>query len=125
MILSDYIIKDAASGKLSLIGIFNGLFAQRFPCTHPLICIYVALTGGRGHVPCNLRMVPLGGGAEVFSLQGTVNFADPVAVPEIVFQIQQMQVKEPGMYSIEFIAGGELLGSRNLQVGLAPNSPPR
>lgn len=125
LIVSDYVIKDAASGKLSLIGIFNGLYAQRFPCTHPLLCIYVSLAGGRGSVPCTLRMVPLGGGAEVFSLPGNVNFNDPAAIGEIIFQIQQTTIKEPGMYSIEFIANSELLGSRTLQVGLAPNNPPR
>ncbi|MCW8130909.1 MAG: hypothetical protein KIS92_11200 [Planctomycetota bacterium] len=116
LILCDYVIKDVATGKLSLIGIFNGLYAHRFPCTHPMLYIYVALTDGRGNVPCRLRMVPLGGGPEVFALQGHVTFGDPTAVGEIIFPIPQLQIPAPGVYAIEFLANGELLGSRKLQV---------
>lgn len=127
LIVCDHIIREAGSGKLSLFGIFNGLFSPRFPCTHPVLWIYVALTDGRGNVPCRLRIVPLAGGPEVMSMDGRVNFTDPTAVGELIFQLQQLKFPAPGTYSIEFSADGELLGTRKLQVAPVPPSiqPPQ
>ncbi len=120
MVLCDTIIREMGTNKLSLIGTFNGLFAQRFPCTHPSLSVYVVLTNGRGRVPCLLRMTSLEEGKEVFAYPGRVEFVDPLSVIELDFKIQQLRLEQPGEYSIEFVADGEFLGSRKLRVKSAP-----
>ena len=45
IILCDSVIREAQTNKLSLIGTFNGIFANHFPCTHPTLSVYIALTG--------------------------------------------------------------------------------
>lgn len=120
MVLCDTIIREMGTNKLSLIGTFNGLFAQRFPCTHPSLSVYVVLTNGRGRVSCLLRMTSLEDGQEVFSYPGEVDFSDPLSVIELDFKIQQLRLEKEGEYSIELIADGEFLGSRKLRVQSVP-----
>jgi hypothetical protein len=123
MVLCDHIIREAGSNKFSLIGTFNGLWAPRFPTVHPSMAVYVALSDGRGLVPCCLRMRAMETGKEVFSLKGQVEFRDPAAIAELVFQIQQARFEAPGNYSLEFVASNDLLSTRRLMVQQSP--PPR
>jgi len=120
MVLCDLTIREQETQKLSLIGTFNGLFAGKFPCIHPSLSVYVALTGGRGVVPCALDMTSLRTGNSIFSLPGKVEFKDPIMVSEMVLQIQQIRFEEPGDYAIDFFADGEMLCSRKLRVQQAP-----
>jgi hypothetical protein len=123
LLLCDSTIREVGTNKLSLIGTFNGLFSRNFPCTHPSLTVYAALTDGRGRVPCQLRMHYAETRKEVLSLKGHVDFHDPTGVAELIFQLQQLTFERPGDYEIEFIAEGELLGTRKLRVQTAPQLP--
>jgi hypothetical protein len=113
LVLCDTIIREAGTNKLSLIGTFNGIFTQAFPCTHPSLSVYIAITEGRGRVQCKLRMTSVDG-QTVFELPGQIEFAGPNSVGELVFQLQQIRFEQPGVYAIEFWAGDDLLASRRL-----------
>ncbi len=113
-VLCDQIIREMGTNKLSLIGTFNGIFANNFPCTHPALSVYIAITEGRGKVPCKLRMTSLSNDQIIFELPGQIDFVGPTHVGELVFQLQQIRFEEPGVYAVEFLAGGEVLGSRKL-----------
>jgi len=123
LVLCDSTIREVGSGKISLIGTFNSLFAHHFPCVHPTLSVYAALSDGRGMVPCQLRMTCLETGAKVFGVNGQVDFKDPTSVAELCFQFNQMPLEKPGIYSIEFFADGELLGNRKLKVEQAKPQP--
>jgi hypothetical protein len=114
LMLCDTIIRESGTNKLSLIGTFNGVFASSFPCTHPSLSVYIAITEGRGRVPCILRMTSLDANTVVFELPGQIEFGGPTSVGELVFQLQQIKFEHPGVYAIEFWADGELLGSRKV-----------
>ena len=120
LILCDHTIREAVTNKVSLIGVFNGLWARRFPFVHPSLCVYAALTDGRDRVPCCLRLRHSDTDRQLFALQGEVNFADPTSVPEMVFEIQHLRFEQPGDYLMEFLADGELLGARKFRVQAAP-----
>jgi hypothetical protein len=113
LVLCDTIIREVGTNKLSLIGTFNGIFANNFPCTHPSLSVYIAITEGRGKVPCKVRMTSVDG-QTVFELPGQLEFAGPNSVGELVFQLQQIRFERPGVYAIEFWAGDDLLASRRL-----------
>jgi hypothetical protein len=113
LVLCDTIIREVGTNKLSLIGTFNGIFANNFPCTHPSLSVYIAITEGRGKVPCKVRMTAVDG-QTVFELPGQLEFAGPNSVGELVFQLQQIRFERPGVYAIEFWAGNDLLASRRL-----------
>ena len=124
LIVCDGTIREAGTNKLSLIGTFNGLFAPHFPCVHPTLSVYIALTDGRGIVPCLLRMTNLENGAEIFSLQGQVDFQDPTGIAELVFQLQQLKFECPGLYALDFLSDRNLLGTRKLRVQVVEQSGP-
>ena len=116
LILCDSIIREAQTNKLSLIGTFNNVFAASFPCTHPNISVYIAITKGRGRIACKLRMTSLTDDRMIFELPGQIEFGGPITVGELAFQLQQIRFETPGVYAVEFWAGGDLLGSRKLNV---------
>jgi hypothetical protein len=114
LVLCDSIIREAGTNKLSLIGTFNGVFSNTFPCTHPSLSVYLAITEGRGKVPCILRMTSLDQNQVIFELPGQIEFGGPTSVGELVFQLQSVRFETPGVYAIEFWANGDLLGSRKV-----------
>ena len=114
LVLCDTIIREAGTNKLSLIGTFNGVFSNTFPCTHPSLSVYLAITEGRGKVPCILRMTSLDENKTIFELPGQIEFGGPTSVGELVFQLQSVRFEHPGVYAIEFWANGDLLGSRKV-----------
>jgi len=124
VILCDTVIRESGTNKLSLIGTFNGIFAPSFPCTHPSLSIYIAITEGRGKVPCKLRMLSLEENNVVFDLPGQIDFGGPTSVGEMVFQLQQIRFEKPGTYAIEFWAGDDLLASRRLNAQKLDQHPP-
>jgi hypothetical protein len=114
-VLCDTIIREVNTNKISLIGTFNGIFAEKFPCYHPKLSVYLAITEVHGRVPCELRMMSLTDGRMIFNLPGEISFG-PTDVAELVFQLQPVRFDQAGVYAIEFWAGNELLGSRKLNV---------
>jgi hypothetical protein len=114
LVLCDSTIREANTNKLSLIGTFNGIFSNNFPCTHPSLSVYVAITEGRGRVSCKLRMISLADNHVIFELPNEIQFGGPTTVAELVFQLHQIRFERPGVYAIEFWANGDLLSSRKL-----------
>jgi hypothetical protein len=47
-LIADSVIQDRATGKWSVVGIFEQIFAPTFPCIHPIVSIYVKLTDAIG-----------------------------------------------------------------------------
>ena len=41
IVVCDQIIEDKATSKKSLIGIFNNIASQTFPCRHPALSVFV------------------------------------------------------------------------------------
>jgi hypothetical protein len=114
LVLCDTVIREAGTNKLSLIGIFNGIFSNNFPMMHPSLSVYIAITGGHGKSACKLRMTYLETNAVVFELPGQIDFGDPTNIGEMVFQWRQIRFENPGAYAFEFWVGNDLLGSRKL-----------
>jgi hypothetical protein len=124
LVLCDTIIREVGTNKLSLIGTFHNLFASAFPCTHPTLSIYVAITEVHGRVPCELRMTSLEDSKTIFRLPGQIEFSGPTHVAELVFQLQQIQFAHAGVYAVEFWVGNEILTSRRLNVQkMTPQTP--
>ena len=86
LVVCDQIITDAATGKKTLVGIFNNLGASQFPCVHPRFCVYVALTNGHGEYTVELRLVHEGGTLEpIAKAQGKIKFGAPTEMLELNF----------------------------------------
>jgi hypothetical protein len=123
LVICDTVIREAGSGKLSLIGTFSGIFSTSFPMTHHSLSVYIAITEGRGRMKCRLRLVSLDDNNVVFELPGDIEFGGPMNVGEMVFQWNQVRFEKPGVYAFEFWVGNELLGSRKLHAQKVDKPP--
>jgi len=114
LVVCDSVIREQGSNKLSLIGTFNGIFSTSFPMVHHSLCVYIAITEGRGRAQCKLKMACLDTNTVIVELPGQIDFGGPTNVGEMVFQWNQVRFEQPGVYAFEFWVNNELLGSRKL-----------
>jgi len=129
LIVCDYLITDAQTGKRTLVGIFNNLGAPKFPCVHPKFCVYVALTNGQGEYAATLRLINEGNQKEIVKAQGKIKVPNPMDMLELNFEFVNVQFPEPGQHTIEFYCDDELLTERRFSVvkieqPQAPKPPP-
>lgn len=102
----DMLIEDRQTGKKSLIGLFDKLFAANFPCTHPAMTVMVALTSGHGDYPCELVCRHSDSETVAFSAKGKISFRDPSQVVDLVFQLRQVRFPKSGTYWLHFLVDG-------------------
>jgi hypothetical protein len=99
--ICDMVIRDELTHKVSLIGLFNIIHAFSFPCIHPLMHIYVALTGGHGRYNMEIRLVRVEDDQPVVTMAGLVEFANPLQVNELNFQWANVPFEKAGEYVVE------------------------
>ena len=126
IVICDQIIEDKLTGKKSLIGIFNQIAAQSFPCRHPQVCVFIAITDGRGQSAARLRIVHDESSHVVAEVNGSIQFPDAHTVVELNFNLVGLVFPEPGVYAIEFYCDDALILERRFQVMhiKPPQGPP-
>ncbi len=124
IVICDQIIEDKLTGKKSLIGIFNQIGTQNFPCRHPQLCVFVSLTEGRGQCAARLRIVHDESNHVVAEVNGNIQFPDVHVVVELNFNLVGLAFPEPGMYSIEFYCDDALILERRFHVIQVKQQPP-
>jgi len=116
IVVCDQIIEDKFTSKKSLIGIFNNIGTQNFPCRHPQVCVFVSLTEGRGECAARLRIVHDETNQVVAEVDGKIQFPEIHTVVELNFNLVGLAFPEPGMYSIEFYCDDALILERRFNV---------
>jgi hypothetical protein len=126
IVICDQIIEDKLTSKKSLIGIFNNIAGQQFPCRHPQVCVFISITEGRGQYNARLRIINEETSAVVADVSGQLQFPDVHAVVELVFNLVGLVFPETGLYSIEFYCDDALVLERRFNVSHAqlPKGPP-
>ena len=126
IVICDQIIEDKLTGKKSLIGIFNQMATQNFPCRHPQVCVFVSLTEGRGQCAARLRIVHDESDHVVAEVNGNIQFPDVHMVVELNFNLVGLVFPNPGMYSIEFYCDDAIILERRFTVSHVkpPQGPP-
>jgi hypothetical protein len=84
----------------------------------PVICIYAALTDGRGKTPIDLKLVYVDNEDEVIAeAEGEIDFSDARVVAEIIMQLHGLEFPRPGEYRFQLFGNiNELLMERRLIV---------
>lgn len=112
----DTIIRDEVSKKVSLIGLFNTIRANTFPCTHPSMHVYVALTNGHGKYKVDVRFTNLKEGKALAGVAGDLDFKSPLQVVELNLCWQRLSFERAGEYEVEVLCDGSRIGSRKFRV---------
>jgi len=109
----DYALIDQ-HGKLSVLGIFERIWVERFPAVHPRLHLVLRLKGRRteigGH-PIVIRLVD-DDGREVLRGDGAVQIGEP---PAGVLEVEagavlafDVPLERPGVYTFEITVDGAL-----------------
>lgn len=115
MIICDQVIREEGTKKISLVGLFNTIHAKSFPCVHPKMHIYIALTEFTGVANCELKFSDEANQI-ITQLKGPMNFPDKLAIAEINFQINNLPLPKPGLYHFDFFVEGQLMCHRKFMV---------
>jgi hypothetical protein len=118
LVICDQIITEAGTNKKSLIGIFNSIGSANFPAQHPKLCVYAAMSNGRGEMVVDLRCVRMQDNSEVFKISASMQFPDPNTVVEWVANFNQLPFEQAGLYSFELIYEEEILLEKRFNVQL-------
>jgi hypothetical protein len=116
MVICDMVIEDRLTGKKSLIGIFNNVNALKFPCQHPSINVFFALTEGIGTYKGCLRCVKLDTNEVIMNINGPIPFPNRLAAVEFNFDIKNMSFPAEGQYIFELLCDDQLVISRKFIV---------
>ena len=122
IVLSDLVIREHGTGKVSLIGCFNVFNAPKYPFNAPPFFVTVFITRLRGEVPTldvALRLENTVG--QVFCSTGahmepqTDSVLPAGAVIEIPIPMARAMIPQPGSYRIVALLNGEELATKSLQ----------
>ncbi len=131
ILLSDSVIREAGTGKLSYIGCFSQWNLPQLPLTIAPFYITAQVANfrhGGGEVPVVLR-IEKADGQNVFSVEGKVGFAEkdlpPGLIVELPTPIVGLHFAEAGRYIIRVLINGEEVGSRDtfVRVVAPPQAP--
>ena len=115
VVICNDVIEDKRTSNKSLIGLFNAINAPQLPVTHPRMNVLASLTNAKADVPISLQ-ITAPSGTEVMRAEGTVPMNDPLAVVDVVFEVNGLPVEELGTYMIDLFTGSHHLGGRRFQV---------
>lgn len=113
--ICDSIIRDELTKKVSLIGLFGVIKASGFPCLHPIMHIYIALTNGHGKYKTEIRFTRLEDNKSIIGMVGELQFQNPLQVIDLN-SCWQLPLEKAGEYAVEVLCNDKLVGSRKFVV---------
>ncbi len=125
MLVCDTTIRDAETGKVSLIGIFERIWAGAFPATHGSLAVYAKIADAEGEYAFRLELVHLG----TLQVAGQVEtppmrIANRLESQELIFRVDNLVLPAPGRYEFRLLANGHFVGHKAFDVAARPPPPP-
>ena len=124
LIVADYAAADIGSGKLTVVGAFNIIYAQQFPAIHPRLAIAVKLASDNPLETTEPRQFEL----HLTSEDGIDLFqaATPVQIPRdekgnrhdanVILEINTLEFPSAGFYEFAIFIDGEKLGDTSIEL---------
>jgi hypothetical protein len=125
LVICDVVVEDKRSGNKTLVGLFNSIMAPQMPAVHPRMFLMASLTSGRGTWPFTFRITSPSG-RELLRMQETTRFVDPLAVHDIVVELRNLPLEEPGVHFVDLMLLDSPVANRRftVQVETPPSIPP-
>jgi len=123
-LVADGVIQDRATGKWSVIGVFDQIYAAAFPCFHPVVAIYVKLSDALGRYTVRVEFRDADDGiASVFE---GIEFevSDRAKAVEFGVTTQHLPLKKAGRYQFQLYLNGEYAAAATLDVMQIKGQPP-
>ena len=133
IILSDVVIREQGTNKISLVGCFNQFNANKFPFNTPPFFITGSITNITGKVDGVISVTALiedpNSGHVLSSTPGRLQFSkESPPIPnnmvfEIPFPVVPFAIPKAGMYSVKILFNNQELGKRSLTVNQVKARP--
>ena len=136
IVLSDLVIREQGTNKISLIGCFNQFNANKFPFNTPPFFITASITNLTGKIEGVINVTAIvenpHSGHVLSSTPGRLQFSkESPSIPnnmifEIPFPVVSFTVSKAGVYSVKILFNNQELGQRALtvnQLKARPKSP--
>jgi hypothetical protein len=122
IILSDGVIREHGTGKLSIIGSFGGYTFPSLPFLAPSFVVTVLVTNLEGRLdrfPITVRIEGTRTGHVLASSVAELTTDQPVPrteIFEVPIAIPPINYPETGVYKVKVLAQNEVLGDRDLTI---------
>ena len=103
MLVCDQVIAEQGTGKKSLIGIFDNIFAIAFP-TQARLAVYVKLADAHGKYKIRVRLVKLKDETAVADINADADIPDPTSPTELAINLVGIGLPEAGKYEFQLWA---------------------
>ena len=125
MLICDQTLQEGATGKNSLVGIFENIAAHQFPAGCGLVTVYAKLTDAQGDYLIRLELIHVSDLTVIGQGQFRANIGDRMIPAELVFQIGGLVFPKPGLYEFRLYANDRWVGSKSLRLVQAPEPVPQ
>lgn len=115
LVLCESVYEDRG-GKRALVGLFNRIVSPTFPVRHPRIAAFVSIEGLPPGTNCKLDVVRAATGEPVASTEGRLPDGSPATVCDLVFELCNLEFREPATYDVRFWANDRLVAQRAIEV---------
>jgi hypothetical protein len=116
MLLCDHTIREAGTGKVSLIGVFENISAARFPVVHRALSVYAKLGDAEGEYAIRLELLRLEDGHVVAQGALRAAFADRMTPGELIFALDNLALDRPGRYEFRLYANDRFVAGKSFTV---------
>jgi hypothetical protein len=121
LLCDDWRIDPDNSRKLNILGLISNIRSLEeppYPLRYREMCVFLALTEGRGRGEGKIVCVTEESGRKIFETPGReIMFGpDPLEITGVTFRIHDFTIPEAGLYSVQFWYDGELVEQRPLRL---------
>ncbi|MCL5022113.1 MAG: hypothetical protein M1497_01865 [Nitrospirae bacterium] len=109
-------VRQETGGKISLMGIFENIYATQFPATHPRLATVNEWAEGRGEFDATLRILSPDRRNVLRENVTRLKLSDARYKHRDISIHLNLEFREPGIYWIENYLDGILVNSVSLQV---------
>jgi hypothetical protein len=121
VVCDDVVPSTTEEEAFDLRNVRTRIVAPAFPYAHPLLAVYLQLTGHEGIAAARLRIVSVKDEAdEVSSSEQQVDFSGPLTVVHSVFWFEDCIFPEPGLDYVQVLFENKLLLERPLLLTPTP-----
>jgi hypothetical protein len=108
-IVCDVAVKDPATGKVSLIGIFDRILVTKFSTKRPL-SLYIKLTDAEGNYDIKVKYVQVKSAKILAEAGGRFEYKDRLASSDLYIPFPPLPIPEEGRYEFQIWANSIFLG---------------
>ena len=117
LLLCDSAARDGQTGKWTLVGVFDAVWAPQFPAVHQSMDVYFRLRVAAAAAVRLLCRTPAGAAHLLAAISTT---PAPRGLVEGVVRVAGLELAVPGDYRLELEVDGEPLGATRLTVAALP-----